>query len=460
MIINMRRGFKIKILAFFLVLTFLLTSGLGCRWTSKKMAEKIKPANLVYWRTQDASDDFGEIVNRFRELYRHVSVDVKIIREEEYKQKLLEAWAEDRGPDIFSVPVSWLYGYKTKILPAPQEISIIKSIIVGTIKKETKLVEEKINAPSLRELRETYVETVPNDIMIENQIYGLPLSLDVLALYYNRDFLNDVGISQPPKTWDVFIEDVKLLTLLDREGNFVRSGVALGDVENIKNLVDILSLLMMQNGATMTEGRKAVFDWPAQNDDTYFPAQEALRFYTDFANPAREVYTWNERMSDSLEAFAQGKATFYFGYPGDLEKIKSLAPKLNFDVAAVPQIAGSLKPVNYGNYYLETVSKKTKHPNEAWAFLLFASQPNNIKTFLERAKKPTSQRALIADQLEDYDLSPFVQGVLTIKTWYQGENYNSAKEAFAEMVRGIKGGTMENFEEAIKYGVDKVNLSY
>jgi len=217
---------KLRILVICLILVFLTTSGFGCKWSQKKLAKKIKPVNLVYWRAEGSPDDFGEIIARFRKLYTHINVDIKIIRPEEYKQKLLEAWAEDKGPDIFSIPITWLYEYRTKILPMPTEMKIIKSVLAGTIKKEKKLVEEKISAPSLRKLRETYIETVPNDILVNNQIYGLPLSADILALYYNRDFLNNAGIPSPPTTWDAFIEDVKLLTLLDKQGNFVVSGAA------------------------------------------------------------------------------------------------------------------------------------------------------------------------------------------------------------------------------------------
>ena len=455
----MKRGFKIKVFAIFLILVFLITAGLGCKGGQQKLAQKVKPVNLVYWRAEDESDDFGEIINRFNNIYHQITVTVKIIREEEYKQQLLEAWAEDRGPDIFSIPVTWLPEYKTKILPMPSELNMVKTVIVGTIKKEEKLVEEKLPALTLRNLKETYVETVPNDIIIDNQFYGLPLSMNVLVLYYNRDLLNNANIPNPPDNWEAFVEDVKLLTLLDRQGNFVESGVALGSADNVNYLVDILSLLMMQNGATMAEGNKANFNKSSLVDSSYFPGEEALRFYTDFANPAKEVYSWNKKMSFSMEAFIGGKLAFCFGYPDDLEKIRLMAPKLNFDVVPVPQITGSLKQVNYGNYLVETVSKKTKYPNEAWAFLLFASQPENISTFLERAKKPTAHRVLIEKQLADYDLAPFVKGVLTVKTWYKGLNYALVKETFAEMVRSIENGTMD-IGKAIKYGVDKINLTY
>ncbi|PIP29532.1 ABC transporter substrate-binding protein, partial [Candidatus Kuenenbacteria bacterium CG23_combo_of_CG06-09_8_20_14_all_36_9] len=40
------------------------------------------------------------------------------------------------------------------------------------------------------------------------QILGLPLSLDTLTLFYNRDHFNAAGLIQAPSTWQEFNEAV------------------------------------------------------------------------------------------------------------------------------------------------------------------------------------------------------------------------------------------------------------
>lgn len=446
----------------FLIVVFLVTAGLGCRGGGG-LAERVKPVNLVYWRTQDGQDAFGAIIQGFQSLYPHVSITYRLIREKEYEQKLLEAWAEDSGPDIFSIPNTWLGKYQSKILPLGlgSEISMIKQITTGTIKKEIKLVEEQKKAPTLRQLREIFVEAVPKDVVSDNMIYGLPLSFDVASLYYNRDMLNSAGIVGPPQTWEEFAADVNALTLKDRFGDFIQSGAAFGASNNIEHVVDILSLLMMQNGTPMVNsaGDQATFQKSLANDPTYFPAREALRFYTGFANPGSDIYTWNNNMESSLDAFIAGKVGFIFGYSDYLSIIKKQAPKLNFDIAKAPQIAAALKQVNYARYPIEVISKRTQHPNEAWAFVLYASESRNAKTFVERAKHPTAHRELIAMQLEDFDLAPFVSGVLTAKTWYRGKNYSLVKESFEEMVSAVLSGE-KPIEQAINYAAKRVNLTY
>jgi len=450
-----------KIFAGVLISVFLITSGLGCKQTSKEAAEKIQPVNLVYWRTQDGQDAFSSIIQNFCASYPHISITYRVIRPEEYEQALLEAWAEDRGPDIFSIPNTWLGKYQTKILPLAlgSELSLGKKIIVGAIKKEEKIIIEKKIAPDLRQLKEIFVETVPRDMLIKNEIWGVPLSLDILTLYYNRDFLNNAGLISPPRDWQEFVDDVKLLTLQDRDGNFVQSGAALGAADNVDNLTDLLSLLMLQNGTSMVnENGQATFNLATKDDSSYFPGQEAIKFYTSFSNPLQEIYSWNRQMPNSLESFIKGRVGFIFGYSDYLATIKAQAPKLNFDVAPVPQIKGSLQEVNYAQYWLETVSKKTKYPNEAWAFILFSAETKNAKTFIEKTKRPTAHRELIKQQLEDFDLSPFVKGVLTAKTWYKGKDYSLVKEAFQEMIKNVLSG--EDIRKSIEYCVQKVNLSF
>jgi len=454
------RRFKLTII--FLIGVFLITSGLGCKGTSKDLKEKIKPVNLVYWRTKDGQDAFSAILQGFQKLYPYISVTYRVIREEEYEQALLEAWAEDRGPDIFSIPNTWLGKYQSKILPLKigEEISMAKRVVTGTVKKEEKIVEEKKKVPDLRQLRETFVETVPKDVVFNNQIYGLPLSLDILSLYYNRDFLNSAGIVTPPQTWEEFANVVKNLTLQDHYGEFIQSGAAMGTAENISYPTDILSLLMLQNGALMVGGNnRATFNQSLPGDSGYFPAQEALKFYLSFANPSSEIYTWNQDVSGDLDAFVAGRLGFMFGYSDYLAVIKQQAPKLNFDIAKAPQISGSLKEVNYARYPIETVSKKTKYPNQAWALVLYAAEAANAKTFIERTKYPTAHRDLISQQLQDFDLAPFVQGVLTAQTWYRGKNYSLVEESFKEMINDVMTGK-KKIDEAINYATNKINLTY
>jgi len=453
--------FQFKLIFIILIAVFLITTGLGCK---TGVSEKdLDPVNLVYWRTDDDRGDFSTIINGFQKLHPNISITFKKVKKENYTQEILEAWAENKGPDIFSIPNTWLGKYREKVskIPLGAEFSLPKKVTTGTIKKTDKIIEEAIKVPSLRDLQKRYVSDVFRFIIKDQkQIYGLPLNLDTLVMYYNRDMLDSNNIPNPPKNWQEFVKDVKLLTLQDRNGNFIQSGAALGTAENIEYSTDILSLLMMQNGAFMAQNaRKATFDLPLESNSNYFPGIEALNFYTSFSNPAQPRYSWNRDLPNAFDAFISGRLGFLFGYSDYLQEIKKQAPKLNFSIASVPQISDSLKNINYAKYPIEVVSKNSSYQNEAWAFLLYASKQDNVESFLEKSKHPTAHRNLIKKQLEDFDLAPFANQVLTASSWYKGSNYNLVKEAFNGMINSVITGAKSS-KEAIEYGVNKINLTY
>jgi len=324
-------------LSILFLLIILLTGGFRCKVVSQKVRERMKPARLTYWRVWDNPDTMAGIINDYRRAHSYVTISYRKLRYEEYEQALLEAWAEDRGPDIFSIPVTWLEKYKKYILPLPEKITMPYEMMTGpSCKREKTVVLKTKKSLTIGDLRNNFVDTVYNNIREGNQIYGLPLSVDTLVLYYNRDLLDNAQIPQPPRDWTEFKEDVQKLTFQDKEGNIVQAGAALGTANNIERSMDILSLLMMQNGTKMSKGRQAVFDRPLESNPNYFPGEEALKFYTDFANPAKEVYSWNSRMPNSLDAFVEGKLAFFFGYSYHLPIIP--APKVFF---ALPTLSSS-----------------------------------------------------------------------------------------------------------------------
>lgn len=458
---------KSKLFFLFLIFTFLITAGPICKGTPKEVQEAMKPVNLVYWRVFDDEDAFSEIIAAYRVLHPNVSITYRKLRYEEYENELLNAMAENRGPDIFSIHNTWIKKYQTKIVPLPKTITLPYQYVTGRIKKE--VVTEMRTTPtlSLRALKLNFVDQVTNDVLLpyqedptkpfEDRIFSLPLSLDNLALFYNRNLLNSAGIPEPPLTWTEFQEQVKRLAKIDQAGKILQAGAAIGTGKNVERASDILSLLMMQNGTQMTdEAGNATFNQiPPGATLPAPPGVEALAFYTDFASPYKEVYTWNKEMPNSLEAFITGKTAFFFGYAYNIPQIKARAPKLNFAIAKMPQIAGGIE-TNFANYWVEVVSKKTEHINEAWDFVQFMSQAEHVKSYLEKTKKPTALRMLISSQIEDIDLSVFASQVLTAKSWYHGKDPLVAENAFVDMIEKVVDG-LATPEEAIGLAAAKVN---
>lgn len=436
---------KYKIITLLLIAVVLTTSGFSCKLipTAKTPASFTKTIELSYWGVWDEAGYLEPIIKDFQALHPNIKIKYTRYRYQEYEQKLLEAWAEDRGPDIYSIPASWLLKYQSRITPQPDTVKLAFQEVKKTLgKTEISTVVRTVPIFRPSDIKNKFVDVVYDDVIIGNKVYGLPYSVDTLALFYNRELLDRAGVAVPPSTWQELIEASKKITQIDLNNNPIQAGIALGTAGNVDHAVDIVSLLMIQNGTTMMEGGQVAFHQTSREEKGYSPASVALTFYTDFADPLKEVYCWNSRQPDALDAFISGRLAMMFGYSYHLPVIKGRAPKLDFGITPMPQIQGAAKAINYTNYWVETVSHKAKDANSAWGFLNFAADQQEVAKYLAKAKKPTALRALINSQKEDLEISAFANQTLTAQRWYRGRDALKMEEIMNDLI--------ENFPQAIK----------
>jgi len=438
-----------------------MTSGLSCKLlpTKKPPLSLTKPIELSYWGVWDSSDDWQPLIDDFNIMHPNIKIIYKKFRYAEYEQKLLEAWAEDRGPDIYSIPATWLKKYQERITPMPASVKLsfreVKKVLGKT---EISDVVRQLPTFSLNDIKNKFVDVINDDIIMDGQIYGLPFSVDTLVLYYNRDILDSNGIAVPPGNWTELAETVKKITKVDKNNNIIQSAIALGTANNVPQAFDIVSLLMMQNGTQMISSTGQVnFHLSPTKERDNLPGLQALLFYTDFANPIKEVYSWNAEQLNAFEAFISGKLAMLYGYSYYLPLIKTQAPKLDVGIAPMTQIQGATNPLNYTDYWVETVSHKTKSIDASWGFLTFAASQNETEKYLEKTKKPAALRNLITKQREDPEISVFANQTLSATHWYKGKDILKAEEIFKELIE-----TLPNSAEPTKLlelTAKKINLT-
>jgi ABC-type glycerol-3-phosphate transport system substrate-binding protein len=331
------------------------------------------------------------------------------------------------------------------------------------------------------------VDVAAADFVDQGKIYAAPLTVDSLGLYYNKDLFNQAGITTPPATWNDFVADVQKLTRISGTGQITQSGAAIGTAYNINRSTDILNLLMLQNNTQMVDdrGTKALFDQGGSRDSNgniVSPGVTALNFYTQFAKANSSFYSWNANLHFSTDAFSEGTVGMMLNYSWLSDTIRSKAPKLNFAVAPIPQLAPS-SPVNFPNYWGFAVAKnkvapavaagsqQVQVPNdarvaEAWNFVKFLTTKPEVVAgqtapsfdaaadYAKTTNKPAARRDLIETQKTDVNIGVFAQGNLIDKDWKEKDPV-AVEAIFANMVDSVNKGAA-TVDSAIKTATTQV----
>lgn len=448
-----------RILILFLGVVLVTTLGFGCKGLSAEQQAAVAPITLEYWTVFDDVDAIKTLLAEYKATRPYLTVNVRRFRADEIYPLFVEALAEDRGPDIISVSNRMLgmYGSKLSAMPASVRDTTVR-VEKGTIGTQTIVTTQNIPLLTPDQLDREFVQAVKKDVS-RGGIIGLPLSFDTMAVYYNKDLLDKAGVPEPPKTWEEFQAAVKKITRYNKQtGEIIQSGVAFGTGSNVPNNDDILYTLFAQSGVTFTSTNgRAVFNAVASGAErgAESPAMNVMNFYTDFANPGRDTYTWTESQENGLDAFVRGSVGFFFGYSYHNPIIRSRAPQLNLGILPLFQLNPE-NQVNTANYWVQAVPQKSKHPNEAWAVINYLTRTNATEKYLATTARPTALRSLIASQQENLDLQPFIGQVLVADNWYRGNDYDASRKAISDMIHEWLGLPAES-DQILRLKQDVLN---
>lgn len=400
--------------------------------------EPQESVTLQFWGVFDEGGLYEQAISDFARANPSVKIVYRKFNPEDYEQSLINAFAAGTGPDVWLMHNTWLAKHFDKIQPLPQQIEGQKEPLF-----------------TIKDYQTQFLDVTFRDLTFGGVIYAMPIYVDTLGLYYNKDLFNTAGITQPPKTWEDFNDAVKRLAVTDGRGNIVRAGAAIGTANNINRSTDVLMLFMLQSGVKMTDDDfdSATFSRAVSGEKV---GEIALQYYTDFANPSKSIYTWNDRQHYSIDAFANGETAMMFNYSHHIATIRSKAARFNFAAAKVPQISGAPIAVNYANYWAPTVSKQSKNPVAAWRFLIHLSSANAARSYIAASNRPSARRDLVEQQKSDPDLGIFAEQAISARSWYQADN-SAVETIFAEMINGINFGRT-SVDDALRAAENKVSV--
>jgi ABC-type glycerol-3-phosphate transport system substrate-binding protein len=349
---------------------------------------------------------------------------------ETFDREFVEALATGQGPGVIFVDHDAIFRNWNKVVPVSYETY------------------------SERVFQETYIQgaDVTRDL---GGIRAFPVIADPLVMYWNQDIFTSAGIAQPPKTWTEFLSIVPELSDTDELGTVYKSGVALGEYDNITYAKDIITTLILQSGNQIVRKSEEVFDDGSvlvsydsvlslqDQGQILQPAENALKFYAQYSDPSRDLYSWNKSLGNDQDLFLQGEVAIYLGKASDYPKMKRRNPNLNFDVAPLPQRSGSNK-LTVADYDSLAVVQNGKDLNANYGTLQQLLIPAIHAKFAEKSGLPPTRR----------DLLSFQQPQAQIDIFYESALYSTA---FLDMVPDRSGDLFEEMLESYTTGLKGVS---
>jgi ABC-type glycerol-3-phosphate transport system substrate-binding protein len=362
--------------------------------------------NRVVSRYNDANE--GALFVTYREL-APASFDAEVV----------DALAAGKGPDALFLTDDQMVRYEDKLYTIP------------------------FTSISERLFRDTYIEG--SELFINSGgVLALPVVVDPLVMYWNRTLFNAARIAQPPSYWDELIGMGEKLTIVDDSFNVTQSVIALGEYGNIDHAKEIIITLILQAGNPITLRDAAGRIGVIMADNLGLPeapADSALRFYTEFANPVKPVYSWNRSLPSSRASFLRGDLALYLGFGSELTLLHEENPNLNFDLAPVPQVRDSTLETTFGRIYGVALVKQSKNLAGAFKTATLLSGEEAAGFFAEELALSPARRDLLSVKPTDPYQATLYEEAL-ISSSFLDPDPKATDDIFGELVANISSGRL------------------
>ena len=348
-----------------------------------------------------------------------------------FDQDLLEALAAGAGPDMFFLPDNLVFHYANKIFTVPYA-----------------------NYP-LTNFRNVF--SGAGEVFLTSQgVSAFPMSIDPLMMYYNRSILDANGVVFPPASWDDLTNLVPTLTQKDSSNKIIKSAVALGHFSNVVHAKDILAALFMQAGNPIIREKDGVFNSVLDSPVGNYNLPSILKFYTDFADPNKAVYSWNKSFANSDDVFSAENLAFYFGYGSELRSLVNKNPNQNFFVAGMPQIKNSKFKLTGARVTGLAISSFSKNLTTAFTAASLMASGNFASKFATATGVAPARRDLLAAKPADAYSPIFYSSALYAKSWLD-PSPKDTDNIFSGMINAVLSNNM-SVDNAIKDASSKLQL--
>lgn len=354
-----------------------------------------------------------------------------------FNDDVTNAVAEGRGPDAIILSSDFLVSERAKLYPIPY------------------------TTLPLRTIKDTYADGT-EIFALSDGMYGFPFAVDPLVMYWNRDLFSSAGLAAPPATWETIVSwTVPSLVKIKQTPTFTveKAALAFGEYANVQNAPEVLFTLLLQAGSPLVienaqNGYTALIN-QSSTQTTRLPADAALDFYTQFANPARPIYTWNRSLPQDRNAFLAEDLALYFGFGSEYMSLHAGNPNLNFDAASIPQGSGVSVKKSYGIFYALAILRTSDNVAGTYLALAKLGEGSRASALAESlGLAPTHRSALALGAANPFRQTMYKMAL--IARGFLNPNPSASKDIIKTMIEDVTSGRV-GISKAAQDAADRFN---
>ena len=228
---------------------------------------------------------------------------------------------------------------------------------------------------------------------VDGKMYGMPYASMIIQMFYNKDILQEIGYTEPPKTMEELYEMAVKATQVDESGTITRLGYPLFPLASARQelIYAFGGRWWSEDGLTLTPDNPAILD--GLNMNVEFRSLYGIEKVQEF------VATANTNRYTENDMFFAGKQLFRFDGTWLAAMIKNFNSDVNYGVALIPGTQAN--PELAGTSRFETnslcIPVVAAQKEGAWDFVKYASNSQATKDLLIGMANLPSQTALYED---------------------------------------------------------------
>ncbi|MFG1622018.1 ABC transporter substrate-binding protein [Kribbella sp. NPDC049227] len=321
-----------------LLLVPLLFAAAACSGSSESGGDSDEQVTLTYaiWDQAQAAA-MKQIIQEFHTQHPNIDVQVQVTPWESYWTKLQTSVTAGSGPDVFWMTMVYAQYY---------------AIGGGVAALDDQVKKSKLDTS-------VYVPAVTKAYTVDGKLYGIPKDVNGFGLCYNKKLFDAARVKHPDASWkwtDVIAAAQKLTNQQKGVYGFV--------APEADELSWYLTVPQVGGQVISPDGKSSGYDQDA--------TIQGIQFWTDMITKYHVSPTLQQTTdTDPLAMLTSGKVAMRYCGSWEPEEIAAVPyGKANIGIAPLP--AGPTgKRDYYSNGLANSISAKTKHPEQAWQFLQF-----------------------------------------------------------------------------------------